>query len=249
METTPGKTVRFAFAGLVATGLALVCLAVPASARALNSTSGPVAALGSTGPGTSLNAADWSPAALGTLAPDVFALAMTAASCAVHTGAAAAPTTLSVIDYSKPSTSQRLWVFDLVDRSLLYQELVAHGQGSGDNTPTEFSNDAETHRSSIGLFLTAEPYIGKNGYSLRLDGLEPGFNDHARERDIVIHGASYVSEDFAASVGRLGRSWGCPALRPAIARELIDKVKGGNLLFSYYPDQKWLAQSKYLHGC
>lgn len=179
----------------------------------------------------------------------LFELAFGAASCAIRAGAVKAPETLTVIDYSKPSTSKRLWVFDLPTRAVLYEELVAHGQGSGANFATAFSNTPETHRSSLGLFVTGETYTGQNGYSLRLDGLDRGFNDLARARAIVMHGASYVSEAFAQVQGRLGRSWGCPAVRATVARQLIDRVKGGNLLFVYYPDRNWLQQSAYLGDC
>jgi hypothetical protein len=134
-------------------------------------------------------------------------------------------------------------------RELVYEELVAHGQGSGGNLPTLFSNEADTHRTSLGLFVTGDTYVGKNGYSLRLDGLDRGFNDRARDRAIVMHGAPYVSEQFAREQGRLGRSWGCPAVSEAVARNLIDRVKGGGLVFAYYPDQNWLAGSQYLGGC
>jgi len=176
-------------------------------------------------------------------------MALGAAGCAVQSGAVDAPTTLTVIDYSRPSTEKRLWVYDLRTRELLYEELVAHGQGSGDNLPTKFSNEPETHRSSIGLFKTDDTYVGKNGYSLRLDGLDTGFNDRARERAIVMHGAPYVSQEFATQQGRLGRSWGCPALSPNVARQIIDRVKGTGLVFAYYPDRTWLQQSKYLGDC
>lgn len=180
---------------------------------------------------------------------DVVDLAFGAASCAVRSGAVTSPRTLTVIDYSKPSTEPRLWVFDLSTRAVLYTELVAHGSGSGDNLPTLFSNEPETHRSSLGLFVTEDTYNGKNGYSLRLNGLDRGFNDRALERAIVMHGAPYVNPAVVGTRGRLGRSWGCPALRPAIAREVIDRVKGGSLLFAYYPDQQWLKSSKFLGGC
>jgi len=138
---------------------------------------------------------------------------------------------------------------DLQARALLFEELVAHGQGSGANLATQFSNEAETHRSSIGLFETKDTYIGKNGYSLRLEGLDAGFNDHAMERAIVMHGAPYVSEAVARTQGRLGRSWGCPALRADVAHELIDRVKGSGLVFAYYPDPKWLASSQFFGNC
>lgn len=180
---------------------------------------------------------------------DVVEMAFNAASCAVRAGAVNNPETLTVIDYSKPSTEKRLFVFDLKTKEVMYSEYVAHGQGSGENMTTRFSNEPNSHATSLGLFVTADTYIGKNGYSLRMNGLDQGFNDNAFDRAIVIHGAPYVNPDQAKSLGRLGRSWGCPALRPAIARELIDTVKGGNLVFSYGPDQQWLKSSKYLGGC
>jgi hypothetical protein len=193
--------------------------------------------------------ADFDETAIGTIEKDVFDLALSAASCAVRAGDAAAPSTLTVIDYSKPSTEKRLWVFDLKSRELIYEELVAHGQGTGANMATAFSNNDESHQTSIGLFRTDTPYVGKNGYSLRLDGLDRGFNDRARERAIVMHGAPYVSESFVKANGRLGRSWGCPAVSAAVAREMIDRVKGGGLVFAYYPNAEWLKTSKYLGGC
>jgi hypothetical protein len=200
---------------------------------------------------TSVNFArtDFDSAAIGTIETDVFELALNAASCAVRTGAVGAPQTLTVIDYSKPSTERRLWVFDLKAKELVYEELVAHGQGSGANMATEFSNENESHQTSLGLFVTKDTYVGKNGYSLRLEGLDRGVNDRARERAIVMHGAPYVSEQFVKANGRLGRSWGCPAVSDAVAKKMIDFVKGGGLVFSYYPDAEWLKTSKYLGGC
>jgi hypothetical protein len=197
----------------------------------------------------SLRAADWAPSALGGIDRNVFDLALGAAACAVRSGDAPAPSTLTVIDYSRPSTTKRLWVFDLESRELLYEELVAHGQGSGGDLPTVFSNEPESHQSSLGLFVTKEAYVGKNGYSLRMAGLDRGFNDRAMARAIVMHGAPYVSDSTARALGRLGRSWGCPAVREGVARELIDRVKTGNLVFAYYPDEDWLKTSKYLSGC
>lgn len=187
--------------------------------------------------------------AIGAIEPDLLELALSAASCAVRSGDAAAPSTLTVIDYSKPSSEKRLWVFDLKSHELIYEELVAHGQGSGVNTATAFGNEAETHRTSLGLFKTDTTYLGKNGYSLRLDGLDRGINDLARDRAIVMHGAPYVSAAFVKATGRLGRSWGCPAVSAAVAKQMIDRVKGGGLVFAYYPDAKLLKSSKYLGGC
>jgi hypothetical protein len=201
------------------------------------------------GAGSLPRLAGWARSALGSIDPAVFALALRAASCAVQAGRVANPPTLTVIDYSKPSTERRLWVFDLRSRELAYEEFVAHGQGSGVNVATMFSNEPETHRSSLGLFVTEDAYVGKNGYSLHLNGLDAGFNDRARERAIVVHGASYVSEKFVQAQGRLGRSWGCPALPEGIARQIIDRVKGGSLIFAYYPDLNWLASSRFLGGC
>jgi hypothetical protein len=187
--------------------------------------------------------------ALGSLESDVLDMALGAASCAVRTGKVAAPKTLTVIDYSRPSTRERLWVIDLTTRQLLYEELVAHGQGSGGVTANQFSNEAETHQTSLGLFKTDSTYVGRNGYSLRLDGLDRGLNDRARERAIVMHGAPYVSEAYVKANGRLGRSWGCPAIRPEVTKELIDRVKGGGLVFAYHSGDARLKSSKYLSGC
>jgi L,D-transpeptidase catalytic domain len=179
----------------------------------------------------------------------VLQLALNAATCARDGGVVNNDRLLTVIDYSKASTQPRLWVLDLDTQRVLFEELVAHGQGSGDNYATRFSNDDGSHQTSLGLFRTADTYVGTNGYSLRLDGLEPGVNDRARERAIVIHGAPYVNAAASRTLGRLGRSWGCPALRPAIARTLIDTIKEGSLVFAYYPDQQWLQGSRFLKGC
>jgi hypothetical protein len=192
---------------------------------------------------------DWDLSKAGAIDARVLELAVGAASCAMRSGDASGASTLTVIDYSKPSSEERLWVFDLASRELLYQELVAHGQGTGGEMATDFSNEPETHRTSLGLFVTADTYVGRNGYSLRLDGLDRGFNDRARDRAIVMHGAPYVSGEFVRRHGRLGRSWGCPALSDSIARDVIDRVKGGGLVFAYYPDEDWLSASKYLGDC
>ncbi|MBB3141882.1 murein L,D-transpeptidase catalytic domain family protein [Halomonas organivorans] len=173
--------------------------------------------------------------------PQVLRLAARALSCA-DPGAER----LAVIDFSLPSTEQRLWVFDLARDRLLFRELVSHGQGSGDAMASEFSNIPDSHQSSIGLFRTLNSYEGSNGYSLRLEGLEPGVNDLAFQRAIVIHGADYVSKSFIERTGRLGRSYGCPAVRDEIAVPLIDSLKDSQYLFTYYPDPEWLAESAFL---
>src|SRR5262249_38852156 len=140
---------------------------------------------------------------------------------------------LTVIDYTRPSTEPRPWVLDLDAGRVIYRELVAHGKASGDNTTRAFSNAPGSLMSSVGLFLTDVSYVGRNGYSLRLRGLEAGVNDRAYERAIVLHGATYVSEAVAARVGRLGRSWGCPAVRADVARPLIDLIKDRTVLYAY----------------
>ncbi len=140
---------------------------------------------------------------------------------------------LTLIDFTKPSTEQRLWVIDMSGRRVLFHTWVAHGQGSGENYATRFSNVGGSHQSSLGLYLTGDTYQGGNGYSLLLDGLEPGVNDHARERSIVVHGAAYVDPAVIASAGRLGRSWGCPALPPGLTRPIIDAIKQGSVLYIF----------------
>ncbi|WP_246131588.1 murein L,D-transpeptidase catalytic domain family protein [Pistricoccus aurantiacus] len=174
--------------------------------------------------------------------PQVLRLAARALSCADPDA-----DRLAVIDFSLPSTEPRLWVFDLQRRKLLFKELVSHGQGSGNAMAETFSNVPDSHQSSIGLFRTLNSYQGSNGYSLRLEGLEPGVNDLAYRRAIVIHGADYVSEAFIEQTGRLGRSHGCPAVRQEIAAPLIDSIKEDQYLFTYYPDPQWLASSDFFH--
>ncbi|MFT3897550.1 MAG: murein L,D-transpeptidase catalytic domain family protein [Thermomonas sp.] len=176
--------------------------------------------------------------------PGVLALALAARDCAVRAGEVEAASKLAVIDYSRPSTLRRLWVFDVAGNHLLQEEYVAHGQGSGDNFATRFSNSDGSHATSLGLYRTAETYIGDNGYSLRMDGLDPGFNDNARSRAIVVHGAWYVDPQLAARQGRLGRSHGCPALREQVARVVIDELKERQLLFAYADDAAWLRNGR-----
>lgn len=179
--------------------------------------------------------------------PAVLELALAAVHCAQAEGVGTKAKRLAVIDYSRSSLQPRLWVFDLASHKLLYHELVAHGRGSGGDKPTHFSNEDGSHASSLGLFVTRNTYTGHNGYSLRMDGLEPGTNDDAMARAIVMHGAAYVNADSGRKVGRLGRSWGCPALRSAVAKPIIDVMKDGQFVFAFYPDQAWLARSALLH--
>lgn len=153
---------------------------------------------------------------------------------------------VTVIDYSKPSTEKRLWVIDLTKKKVLFHELVAHGKGSGENHATKFGNTNASHLTSLGIFVTAETYDGKHGYSLKLDGLDKGVNDRARDRAIVFHGADYATADFAKKYGRLGRSHGCPAVGPTVAKSLIDTIKDGTVVFAYHREDKTLATSEFL---
>ena len=156
------------------------------------------------------------------------------------------PEILTVIDYSRPSTEERFWVFDLARRALLFEERVAHGKNSGDEYATRFSNVESSLQTSLGLFVTQDIYIGKHGESLRMNGLEPGVNDAARARAIVIHGADYVSDAAVSTLGYLGRSWGCPALAPQVASRVIQRIQGGSAIFAYYPDANWLTGSRFV---
>ncbi len=153
---------------------------------------------------------------------------------------------VSIIDFSKPSTEKRFFVIDLKKKELLYRCFVAHGKNSGDNFAKSFSNQSQSMKSSMGFFITAETYSGRHGYSLRLDGLERSINDNTREREIVIHGAEYVSEEYIKQVGRLGRSWGCPALPPEISKEVIDEISNGSCLFIYGEDSSYKENSAFI---
>lgn len=177
--------------------------------------------------------------------PEALKLALSAYQCATLQGQSNQKI-LTLVDYSKASSQKRMWIFDLEEDKLLFNNLVAHGKGSGEVLPTHFSNQSQTHASSIGLFRTGDVYEGNNGYSLRLHGLEERFNEQALSRAIVVHGAPYVNNTLAAN-GRIGRSWGCPAVPQHLAKPIINTIKGGSLVFAYYPDSKWLAQSRYLH--
>lgn len=142
---------------------------------------------------------------------------------------------LTIVDYSLSSNENRLWVIDLKKNSIIFQSLVAHGRNSGNEFAATFSNKPESYKSSLGFYLTGETYFGKHGYSLRLDGLDKGVNNNARDRAIVVHGADYVSESFIKQNGRLGRSLGCLALSQELTKEVIDTIKNKSCLFVYYP--------------
>ncbi|WP_300674907.1 murein L,D-transpeptidase catalytic domain family protein [Soonwooa sp.] len=153
---------------------------------------------------------------------------------------------LSICDFSLSSNKKRLWVIDVESKTVLFNSLVAHGKGTGEEFATNFSNQENSHQSSLGFYVTEATYNGDNGYSLRLIGMDKGYNDAAMKRAIVVHGADYVSDDFIRSEKRLGRSWGCPAVPRALAEPIINSIKDKTCLFIYYPDQNYLSHSEWL---
>ena len=153
---------------------------------------------------------------------------------------------LTVVDYSLPASEKRLWVFDLEDKKLLFFTYVSHGIKSGARLSTLFSNKYNSKTSSIGVYKTEKTYYGRDGLSLRLDGLDNGFNSNASNRSIVMHGGWYVEETFIKKYGRSGRSWGCPAVPLDLAKPIINTIKDGSLLIAYYPSDDWFSKSKFL---
>jgi hypothetical protein len=153
---------------------------------------------------------------------------------------------LSIIDFSLPSNKKRLFVIDMINGRLLFNTLVAHGRNSGGLMATRFSNRTNSLMSSLGFYLTGDPFFGRNGYSLRLEGIERGWNDHANSRAIIMHAADYVSEEHIRQWGFLGRSEGCPAIPPELDQPIIDEIKGGSCLFLYAPNTTYLRQAPHL---
>ena len=151
---------------------------------------------------------------------------------------------LTLIDFSMSSSSKRLWVIDLDTNTILYNSLVAHGKNTGEDFANSFSNAEHSFKSSLGFYTTGEIYSGKHGMSLKLDGLEKGINDNARERGVVIHAANYVSESFIKGNKRLGRSQGCPALPVELASDIIRTIKDKSCLFIYHPSINSAASNK-----
>jgi len=153
---------------------------------------------------------------------------------------------LSICDFTQSSNKKRLYVINLATGTLLFNTLVAHGKNTGEEFAHYFSNKPSSLQSSLGFYLTKEAYEGSHGLGLKLTGIEPGFNDRAEERAIVMHGASYVCNDFIDQYGRLGKSWGCPAVPFEVHEQIINTIKDGSCLFIYYPDKAYLAASKLL---
>ncbi len=155
---------------------------------------------------------------------------------------------LTIIDFSLPSSEKRMWVFDVITGKILYHCYVAHGKNSGEQYAQSFSNKEGSHQSSLGFFVTGTTYTGKHGLSLYLDGQEKNINNLARKREIVIHGADYVSEDFIKQQGHLGRSFGCPALPTKLSTEIIRTIEGGSVLFIYAPDKNYISKSEFINA-
>ena len=243
----------------------LLCLSVIALSAAVNITA---SAIGNESPTTSTNGAA-TPAAKATssdvdqyisdvyaqidfgkgsrIAPEVFNKAMHGYLNLKEAGKLGDKELLTVADFTKSSTENRLWIIDLKKNKVVYNTYVAHGQGSGMDFATAFSNTDGTHASSLGFFVTGDTYIGQHGNSLRLNGMDNGFNNAALSRGIVVHAADYVSKGCIASQGRLGRSWGCPAVAPELAQPIINTIKGGTCLFIYYPQPSYLKTAVWLN--
>lgn len=154
---------------------------------------------------------------------------------------------LTIVDFGMNSTAKRMWILDMSTQKVLYNTYVSHGKNTGLDKATNFSNTPNSFQSSLGFYVTAETYYGKNGLSLFIDGMEEGFNSKARERYVVIHGADYATQDFINRSGRLGRSYGCPAVPTKVSKEIINKIKGQSVLFIYHPNKDYLEKSEYLN--
>ena len=155
---------------------------------------------------------------------------------------------LSICDFSQSSGNQRLYVIDVRNRRLLYRTYVAHGLNSGNEFANSFSNRNESCKSSLGFYITSRTYQGENGLSLRIEGVDKGFNDHASKRNIVIHGATYVSQRILHKYGVMGTTYGCPAIPADMSSQIIPVVKNGSCFFIYYPSKKYLSKSTVLNG-
>jgi hypothetical protein len=155
---------------------------------------------------------------------------------------------LTICDFSQSSSEERMYVIDVRSHKLLYRTFVAHGINSGEEYANSFSNSDESCKSSLGFYVTSNTYYGSNGLSLRIHGLDKGFNDHACRRNIVIHGASYVSLRILHKYGVMGTTFGCPAIPTEMTDQIIPAVKNGSCFFIYYPSKKYLSQSTVLNG-
>ena len=154
---------------------------------------------------------------------------------------------LTIIDFTKSSNLKRFYTIDLKNLAVKFHTYVSHGKNTGEVMAKSFSNTVHSNQSSIGFYVTAETYVGSKGYSLKLDGMEKGYNDKIRERAVVMHNADYVSEYWIKKYGRLGRSQGCPALPIEIGKKVIDTIKNHTVIFAYYNDSAYINSSPYLN--
>ena len=158
------------------------------------------------------------------------------------------PSIITIIDFSQSSNNKRMYVVDVQSKKLLYNTYVAHGKNTGDEYAMNFSNEPNSLKSSLGFYVTEESIISpKHGLALLIKGEENGFNDNAEKREIIIHSADYVTENFIKENGRLGRSFGCPAIPPEFNEQIIETIKIGTCLFIYYPDKNYLNNSTLLN--
>jgi hypothetical protein len=244
----PLKTQRMRFTRFVPAWLPLLPLLA-----ALPSPKGPVFSSQTTSPSSTIFPlvtetayAAWNLSAAG-IPREAFEEALSGYNCLIQRKQVKKSDVLTIIDYGRPSTEKRLFVIDMQEGNILFNTLVAHGRNSGTVFATDFSNEAESKKSSLGFFIASDTYLGANGYSLRLEGCEQGINDHARERAIVMHGAEYVNENFIRSHGYLGRSYGCPAIPVECHEKVIDRIKNGSCVFLYHPGSRYRNQSKILN--
>lgn len=182
------------------------------------------------------------------LSEEAFRAAISGYSILKSKGKLAKTNLLTIIDFTKSSAKKRLFVIDVNNYRLLVNTYVAHGQNSGEEYATNFSNKNESLASSLGFFITKGTYMGENGFSMQLEGMEPGFNDQAFSRSIVMHGADYVNENWIRSRGYIGRSWGCPAVSQAMNPKIIEKIKGGSCFFIYSNNKAYNKKSKLAHA-
>jgi hypothetical protein len=166
----------------------------------------------------------------------------------VEAGRISPSSLLTICDYTLSSNLKRMWVIDISKKKVLFNTLVAHGMGTGEEYATTFSNIQDSHQSSLGFFTTGETYEGNNGYSLKLHGVDGSFNNNAFDRAVVIHGAEYVCDEYARCNKRIGRSHGCPALPVDLAPKIIDKIKNGSCLFLYHSSKNYLSSSYWLRN-
>ena len=183
------------------------------------------------------------------LSHEVFQLALKGHNKLEAEGRLNNPDVLTIVDFSQTSKNKRMYVIDINQQKLLFNTLVGHGRNTGGEYGQHFSNENGTHKSSLGFYVTKNNNMGSSvGFSLIIEGIEKGFNDNAVSRQIILHGANYATEDFINKNGRLGRSFGCPALPPELIKPVVDVIENGSCLFIYYPDSNYLSKSPVLNS-